>query len=93
LEATERIFYSIFRRRASANLDFLRVLAVGLANGGTAGLFLNYVLAAVGLGLAYASLAELGSSSVGMNIYARAIANLSSLDCPLPVASTTGSPS
>jgi len=39
------------------------VIAVGnaLANGGTAGLFWNYIISAVGLGFVYASIAELGS--------------------------------
>jgi hypothetical protein len=30
-------------------------------NGGTAGLFWNYIIAAIGLGFAYASIAEMAS--------------------------------
>jgi hypothetical protein len=44
-----------------ANLNHFSTLGVALPNGGTAGLFWNYVIAAVGLGFVYASIAELGS--------------------------------
>jgi hypothetical protein len=40
---------------------FSSTLAVSLANGGTAGLFWNYVIGAIGLSFVYASIAELGS--------------------------------
>jgi hypothetical protein len=40
-----------------------RSIGVALPNGGTAGLFWNYVIGAVGLGFVYASIAELGSMS------------------------------
>jgi hypothetical protein len=43
---------------------FSRTIGVALPNGGTAGLFWNYIIAAVGLGFVYASIAELGSMSV-----------------------------
>ena len=36
-------------------------LSISLANGGTAGLFWNYVIGAIGFGFIYASIAELGS--------------------------------
>jgi hypothetical protein len=39
-------------------------LALSLGNGGTAGLFWTYAVSSIGLGLAYASVAELGSMSV-----------------------------
>ena len=39
-------------------------LSVSLSNGGTAGLFWNYIIAAFGLGLVYASIAELSSMCV-----------------------------
>jgi hypothetical protein len=40
------------------------VLGVALSNGGTAGLFWNYIIAGIGLGFVYASIAELGSMYV-----------------------------
>jgi hypothetical protein len=40
---------------------FSSTLGVSLANGGTAGLFWNYVVGAIGLSFVYASIAELGS--------------------------------
>jgi hypothetical protein len=36
-------------------------LSIALANGGTAGLFWNFVIGAIGFGFIYASIAELGS--------------------------------
>jgi hypothetical protein len=36
-------------------------IGVALPNGGTAGLFWNYLIAAVGLAFVYASIAEMGS--------------------------------
>jgi hypothetical protein len=36
-------------------------LSITLPNGGTAGLFWNFVIASVGFGFVYASIAELGS--------------------------------
>jgi amino acid permease len=38
-----------------------RTLSLSLSNGGTAGLFWNYVIASVGFGFVYASIAELSS--------------------------------
>jgi amino acid permease len=43
---------------------FSSTLSVSLSNGGTAGLFWNYIIAAVGLGFVYASIAELSSMYV-----------------------------
>jgi hypothetical protein len=43
---------------------FSSTLAIALPNGGTAGLFWNYVITAFGLGFVYASIAELGSMQV-----------------------------
>jgi hypothetical protein len=40
---------------------FSSTIGISLSNGGTAGLFWNYIIAAVGLGFVYASIAELGS--------------------------------
>lgn len=39
----------------------IRALSLSLPNGGTAGLFWNYIIVVVGFGLVYASIAELGS--------------------------------
>jgi hypothetical protein len=39
-------------------------LGLALPNGGTAGLFWNFVITAIGLGFVYASIAELGSMQV-----------------------------
>jgi amino acid permease len=39
-------------------------IGVALPNGGTAGLFWNYVIGSIGLGFVYASIAELGSMYV-----------------------------
>ena len=36
-------------------------LSIALGNGGTAGLFWNYIIGAIGFGFIYASIAELGS--------------------------------
>ena len=47
---------------------FSSTLAVSLSNGGTAGLFWNYVIGAVGLGFVYASIAELGSVYVQLRL-------------------------
>jgi hypothetical protein len=40
---------------------FSSTIGISLSNGGTAGLFWNYIIASVGLGFVYASIAELGS--------------------------------
>ena len=39
----------------------LRTFGLALINGGTAGLFWNYIIAAIGLGFVYSSIAELAS--------------------------------
>ena len=45
---------------------FSSTIGIALANGGTAGLFWNYIIGAVGLGFVYASIAEMGSMSVSI---------------------------
>ena len=51
-------------QHAEPALSCSRSIGVALPNGGTAGLFWNYVIGAIGLGFVYASIAELGSMSV-----------------------------
>ena len=41
--------------------NFHSTIGVSLSNGGTAGLFWNYIIVAISLGFVYASIAELGS--------------------------------
>ena len=54
------IRYSFSNNETLSNF-FSRTLGNSLPNGGTAGLFWNYIIASIGLGFVYASIAELGS--------------------------------
>jgi hypothetical protein len=57
--------YSVYHVHVPSNNESLRPLSsslsVAFANGGTAGLFWNYLITTVGLAFLYASMAELGS--------------------------------
>jgi hypothetical protein len=51
-------FYHVWK---SHRLPGLRTFGIAVINGGTAGLFWNYIIAAIGLGFVYSSIAELAS--------------------------------
>jgi hypothetical protein len=53
----------MFQRQTTPNIvaNPLSTLSISLMNGGTAGLFWNYIITSIGLGFVYASIAELGS--------------------------------
>jgi hypothetical protein len=65
-------------------------IGVSLSNGGTAGLFWNYVIVAVGLGFVYASIAELGSMWVSLQHSTSPLLTLPG--SPPPEGNISGSP-
>jgi hypothetical protein len=50
---------------------FSSFFGVALSNGGTAGIFWNFVIASIGLSFVYASIAELGSMYVCLQLSAQ----------------------